>query len=263
MKNILLLVHDDEGQEDRLQVALDVTRAFSGHLTCLDVVLSPMVLPEVELAGAMEVVAFERERESKNMTMLRARLAREGVAWELVESVGEPAAELRKLATFADLVVVSTKGEGSGTSSLGTAAELAAKAGRPVLAVPPACRGVNVAAGALVAWDGSEEATASLRAALPLLQMAEHVTLLIVNSNEEFPGEDAAAYLSRHGVHVRLVERATGVPVSDVILARAQDIGVAYIVMGAFGHGRIIEAIFGGVTAAMLEKTAVPLLLTH
>ena len=263
MKNILLHVHDDEGQENRLQVALDVTRAVSGHLTCLDVVLSPMVLPEVELAGAMEVVAFERERESKNMTRLRARLAMEGVAWDLVESVGEPAAELRKLATFADLVVVSTKGEESGTSSLGIAAELAAKAGRPVLAVPPACRGVNVAAGALVAWDGSEEATASLRAALPLLQMAKHVTLLIVNSDKEFPGEDAAAYLSRHGVHVRLVEKVTEVFVSDVILARAQDIGVAYIVMGAFGHGRLIEAIFGGVTAAMLEKTAVPLLLTH
>jgi hypothetical protein len=37
MKNILLLVHDDVGQEARLQVALDVTRALTGHLESLDV----------------------------------------------------------------------------------------------------------------------------------------------------------------------------------------------------------------------------------
>ena len=38
MKNVLLLVHDDVGQEARLQVALDLTRALDGHLSCVDVV---------------------------------------------------------------------------------------------------------------------------------------------------------------------------------------------------------------------------------
>lgn len=36
MKNVLLLVHEDAGQEARLQAALDLTRALRGHLTCLD-----------------------------------------------------------------------------------------------------------------------------------------------------------------------------------------------------------------------------------
>ena len=39
MKNILLLVHDDHGQEARLQAALDITRAVEGHLTCVDAIL--------------------------------------------------------------------------------------------------------------------------------------------------------------------------------------------------------------------------------
>lgn len=46
MKNVLVLLHDDAGQEARLQVALDLTRALSGHLKCLDVV--------VPLAGARD-----------------------------------------------------------------------------------------------------------------------------------------------------------------------------------------------------------------
>lgn len=35
MKNVLLLIHDDDGQEARLQVTLDLTRALDGHLTCV------------------------------------------------------------------------------------------------------------------------------------------------------------------------------------------------------------------------------------
>ena len=41
MKNILALMHDDSGQEARYQVALDVTRALEGHLTCLDLTYIP------------------------------------------------------------------------------------------------------------------------------------------------------------------------------------------------------------------------------
>jgi hypothetical protein len=40
MKNVLLLVHDDPGQEARVQAALDVVRAIEGHLICLGVAVS-------------------------------------------------------------------------------------------------------------------------------------------------------------------------------------------------------------------------------
>jgi nucleotide-binding universal stress UspA family protein len=39
--------------------------------------------------------------------------------------------------------------------------------------------------------------------------------------------------------------------------------GAMYIVMGAFGHGRVAEAIFGGVTRSMLLKSDLPLLLAN
>ena len=35
MKNILLLIHDDPGQEARLQAALDITRAVEAFRTAI------------------------------------------------------------------------------------------------------------------------------------------------------------------------------------------------------------------------------------
>ena len=66
MKNILLLVHDDAGQEARLQVALDLTRALGGHLTCIDVVR--MVYGADGLYGSNVdfLLADEQTRETLN-----------------------------------------------------------------------------------------------------------------------------------------------------------------------------------------------------
>ena len=79
MKNILLLVHDDAGQEARFQASLDVCRALGGHLACLDVAILPKVTGDMYGATAM-LLADERERESANRTKLESRLAAEDVS---------------------------------------------------------------------------------------------------------------------------------------------------------------------------------------
>ncbi len=61
MKNILLLVHDDEGQEARLQAALDLVRTLDGHLVCLDVTPFPV------MAGDFYVASARRRSSSTNV----------------------------------------------------------------------------------------------------------------------------------------------------------------------------------------------------
>ena len=39
MKSILVHIHEDAGQNARLQAALDTARYYSGHLTCLQAML--------------------------------------------------------------------------------------------------------------------------------------------------------------------------------------------------------------------------------
>ena len=73
MKNILVLAHDDEGQEARLQAALDLGRALTGHITCLDVTYIPPILGNdySEAGYAMAaVLADETTREGANGVIL-------------------------------------------------------------------------------------------------------------------------------------------------------------------------------------------------
>src|SRR5690349_12918136 len=108
MKNILLLVHDDTGQEARLQAALDIARAVRGHLTCLDVAVMPVLFGEHYATSAEAMLlADEREREAANRERLEARLAREDVPWTWVDTVNDIPAALEEAAKTSDLVVVN------------------------------------------------------------------------------------------------------------------------------------------------------------
>lgn len=89
MKNVLLLVHDDAGQEARLQAALDLTRYLSGHLTCLDIVIIPVLAgseyyPDAELMLLQDA----RKREEVNAGHIKARLQAEDVAWNWIDHTG-------------------------------------------------------------------------------------------------------------------------------------------------------------------------------
>ena len=75
MKNILVLAHDDCGQEARLQVAIDITRSIDGHLTCLDVAMTS--LASADFTGTYTgtaIIAEERQAEAANGAAVKARL---------------------------------------------------------------------------------------------------------------------------------------------------------------------------------------------
>ncbi len=266
MKNILLFLQDDDGQESRLQSALDLTRALEGHLTCLDVVVPPGFPPEYNPGPAHVPPILEvQEREAENVGRVRARLENEDVMWEIRQVTGEPVRRLTEAAALADVIVVSSRSAGThGRMIRRTVTQLAVRSGRLVLAVPPACTRLNVAGKALVAWDGSHEADQALRAALPLLQLADAVTLMQVNaSGDPVAAHDAASYLARHGAQPLVAQETTTAPVAEIVLRHARQWGASYIVMGAFGHARVAETIFGGVTADMLRTSELPVFLHH
>lgn len=268
MKNILLLIHDDSGQEARLQAALDITRAIEGHLDCLDVAVLPQMTGEYVVGEAEVMLVYdERAREHSNRTRLESRLAHEDVPWSWTDTLDIPAEAIIRAASLADLIVVSiglARDEPEYLRRL--AGVVARKAARPVLAVPPQTGRLDVCGTALIAWDGSSEANEALREAVPLLKFSNNVILLDVDENEgAFAAHSAATYLSRHGVHakVELAHRKTGGTIHGTILESAHAVRASYIVMGAFGHSMALEAVFGGVTRSMLDHSNLPLLIAH
>ncbi len=269
MKTILVHVDADDGQPARLQAAFDLARAFGGHLACLQVTPYAAYALGEPAMGAFPVTALieaiEKERRAERQ-LVEARLRQEGVSWDWIAREGDAVDRLVEAARLVDVVVMSS-GPFSGNAMvrMGITGDVAVRAPAPVIAVPPTSRGIAVTGAALVAWDGSQEAALALRSALPMLRLAESVDILAVAEKPtEFTARAAAAYLSRQGVTAEVVERTrNGDTIEQVIRGVITERRSAWLVQGAYGHSRLRETVFGGVTRGLLADAPVPLLLAH
>jgi len=117
-----------------------------------------------------------------------------------------------------------------------------------------------------VAWSESLPSTRAVHAALPLLKAAKTVTLTVIDPVQ---GKDdtslaVAAWLSHHGCKVNVEKTpSAGLPVADVLLRCAVEDGADLIVMGAYGHTRMRQRLFGGTTRTVIAQTKQAVFLTH
>ena len=271
MKSVMLHVADDAGFSGRLQVALDLVREFDGHLTCLQPVAFEMIFTG-EFYGAPSAIvmetAYKRARDHRHE--VEAHLAKEDVTWTWVSETSGAQGTLLDNACLHDVAVLSAFGDGeTGGRISPLVGGVAIHARTPVLVVPPDCSGIDIDRPALVAWNGSVEAANALRSTVPVLRRASSVYLVAVSETSGsaelgLTTTEAAEYLSLHGVASEVVELpvdANGIAHS--LLQAAVIRGAGCIVMGAYGHSRLRETIFGGVTREMLSRTEIPLLMAH
>jgi nucleotide-binding universal stress UspA family protein len=266
MKNVLLLVHDDAGQEARLQAALDLTRALSGHLACVGAMELPAVVDTFGGGSVAILIADEQARLDANRMKTESRIAAEGVSWTWTEATGNLATCVLDAAKTSDLVVLNGRLDDAVAVDMRHVATEVLTHGRAlVLAVPDSSRGFNASGKALVAWDGSERAMSTVQRAVPLLSLAEDVKIFQVGElgRATIPAEDAAAYLSRHGIEPEIEITPKAESIAVAIRLEADRIGASYVLMGAYKHRPAREALFGGVTRAMLGACSVPLVLGH
>lgn len=265
MKNVLLLVHDDEGQEARLQAALDLTRALNGHLQCIDVTPFPVIAGDLYAGfGETALMLDERDSEARNKMRISDRLAREDVSWNWVDTTGEIASCLLKEASLADIVVLNRQLDSYPLPDMrAIAGQVLMHARVPVLAVPQDVKGLSLKR-ALLAWDGHPSCIATMRACTPLLAVADEVEVLTIKDGSvQAEPSDAARYLSRHNVNasVRILDDRLN-PVDAIIEEEAKQWKADYVIMGAYGRGRIMET-FGGVTRRLLTRGKIPFILGH
>jgi nucleotide-binding universal stress UspA family protein len=142
------------------------------------------------------------------------------------------------------------------------------KAGRPVLVVPAGVTSL-AAKHIAVAWKDTREARRAIQDALPFLQKAETVAIVEFCERGEEPQaqrrlEDVLQYLVRHGVSAAYQRvRPIDVMATNSLLHFLQDDGIDLVVAGGYGHSRLGEWIFGGVTRDLLTNGPVCCLLSH
>lgn len=271
MKSILLHVGDDPHFESRLQAALDLVRFTGGHLECLQTRRVPAYLG-ADMAGfagnaAMVVQLIEEEAKAGETERLAIsqRLSHQGVPFTWREAMGDVADTLVDRSLLADLIVMSL-GEAADRDLSAALASVVTHADAPVLAVPTQHRRVEFEKPVMVSWKPTKEAAHAVKRAVPLLQRAQRVDIVTVDSTGrgDFPPTAVASYLSRHGISTEIHERSAGDnSTSDTIVAAANELGSGMIVMGGYGRSRAMEFLLGGVTRRMLSISNIPLLLAH
>lgn len=142
--------------------------------------------------------------------------------------------------------------------------------GRPVLLLPPESVVAAPVRTVLVAWNAGRESARALADAQPWLEGAKQIVVTTVDARPtarghgEAPGVDIATHMARHGHAVTLQNLDGGVAgVGDTLISMALAIGADLIVSGGFGHARMQQAIFGGVTRTLVEHAKTPLLISH
>jgi nucleotide-binding universal stress UspA family protein len=255
--------------EPRVKLAADLADRFDGRL--IGVAAQPFNPPVTGDAMFFDPRLVEDEQHRTRDELAQAEAVfrrgagtRNNIEWR--SAIEAPATYLAEQARAADLVVVSRQGESDpldwrfGVSP----GEVLMSAGRPVLVVPPHIDYLS-ARRILIAWKDTREARRAVWDALPLLKAAEEVFVVAVGPETNLAAaEDVAEYLVRHGIDsTTTLHREPAASVADKILEMAEWDGADLIISGAYGHSRLREWMFGGVTRELLNRAPVCCLMSH
>jgi nucleotide-binding universal stress UspA family protein len=275
-KTILMVTGTDQGDQD-LKLAADLCEETSAHLSVLALALAAP--PPVGAYGAVISEGWLEERKADEQSLderqravsafLTARAISADVSSAYTET-GSGSALVGERARYADMTLVGPEMLATETLKEKVLEGALFSSGKPLLLVPGGTKATLKPKRVMIAWDSRIEASRSVREARHLLVSAREVHLVLVDPiADEFhqgaePGADAATYLARHGAKVT-VERlpSGGRSVADVLRRHAVDTGADMLVMGAYGHSRLREFIFGGVTKSMLNEPPVPVLMAR
>jgi nucleotide-binding universal stress UspA family protein len=186
--------------------------------------------------------------------------------------MGGLSAVVGNASSFADLVVQCRPyGDGQGPEAEAVVEAALFDAHAPVLILPGSSTQAHLSRPRriILAWNQSAEALIAAKRALPFLKAADMVDVTVVDPpsrgpERSDPGGLLCQFLVRHGVKAEVTVLARTQPsIAEVLASHARDIAADMMVMGAYGHSRLREAVLGGATRAVLEHTAIPVLMAH
>lgn len=289
MKTILVPVGGGDADSLVFETALAVARPLAAHLEFVHVRVTAAEAaahtPHLEfargaaLASALDALSGKgaqrsavAERNVKDfctrngIEMFEAPHAAATVTarWRLDQ--GEPMERLVFHARHHDLVVMArpTQLDGLPPDRLET---LLLGSGRPLL-IAPSASAMSGLGTAMVCWKETRDAARAVTAAMPVLAKAHRVVIagVIENGAGALPEAigDVVRELAWNGIaaeaHVLPREsRST----ANSLFAAARALGADLMVMGAYGHRRLQQALFGGCTRSALEAAQCAVLLVH
>ncbi len=187
---------------------------------------------------------------------------------EFIAEDGQPNVVLARRARYYDVLLMgqfSAPGEAARPVRAG---DLVLRSARPLVIVPHAYEVRPFQEYAVVGWDGSRQAARALSDAMQILETKKRLDVVSVRAAGDTrpPAQSAAIvrHLERHGIDARnVVLNASREGVGQTLLDYCAENGPDVLVMGAYGHTKLREDLFGGVTRRIMENMTIPVMMSH
>jgi nucleotide-binding universal stress UspA family protein len=279
IKEILVHIPTERQARPIIDASISLASAFGAHLDALATayVSASAAYVADPSAGAAIAAVFElelervEERARSALSAFETAARHANISYEcrpIADIPAEAAASIRAAARLHDVSVVLQPDAEQQTFDNTISTEIMLQAGGPALFVPHIFRGAFRAKRIGICWDGSRLAARALKDAKPFLAQADSLYAISINGAESGPAdaspEKLAKHLARAGLPVRLIDLpASHSDIQPSILSLAADENLDMLVMGAYGHSRLHEGVFGGVTREMLRTMTIPTLMSH
>ena len=278
MKTILIPTEDHDAMPAVLEAARIVARTFDSYMEGFAVHPAAGTYVAVEPVSSLAISgAYEHDAELASQArtifenFMRSRDVPAAGGDAGGYSHGWPRSEaeddlfIGSYGRLFDLMVLGRPGRAAQNPRMPPLEAALFDSGKPALIVPPTAPSA-IGRNVLVAWNRSTEQATTNAFALPLLRLAERVTVLEVEGGTT-PGpsaEQAAQHLRRNGVKATaLTQKAGGRSVGEAVLEHATAIGADLLVKGAYTQSRLRQMMFGGATRHILAHAGLPVLMAR
>jgi nucleotide-binding universal stress UspA family protein len=267
-----MMVHVDveRDSEQRVQLALALADRFQAAL----IGVAGLALWPAFAAGGVVVYHEPTEHDCRTaisrFDAMSKKFRAQGQHLKQVEwrtALEVPYELVSREARAADLIIVGVRHTGGNVHDLVDPGAILLRAGRPILVVPDTVAPLQLRR-VVVAWKDTRECRRAVRDALPFLRLAKEILLVGLgegesDSNAKETLSDVRSYLFRHRVKAHEVWRQARGLVATELLRLVRDEGADLIVADGYGHSRLGEWIFGGVTHELLTSSPVCCMLSH
>ncbi len=261
-KTILVNLDIDGPVVPTIKAAADFAQRCQAKLIGFCAADAPLLVTGVE-GGEMAAEAWQMMRKEIARRFEALRVEFEKIVSHTVEAewrdgFESPSQGLARVARIADLIVMNASegaatGDAFRTCNLGSAV---LQAGRPLLIAAKGADRLQTKK-ATVAWKDTRESRRAVADAVPLLAMAEEVDIVAVADEiDTWLREslaDVASFLAGHGIQAR-THAIEGANDSDALISFLKQSQADLVVSGAYGHSRLREWVFGGVTRSLIDQ---------
>jgi len=277
--DIAAVVTQLSGDNLAVTVAGLLARRAGARLTVLQMLAMPAevadtwaLIPDPALIERYAEIRAEAAHQARDLQHRLAAMRVEGEVRTLEALYSAPPSLAAAAARRADLVVIARPAGSASDAATAHAyfAGLLLESGRPVVMVPEGTKAQLPPRHAVVAWADTAESARAIHDALPLLEAAETVDVVVVDAPSHAPEsaahsvESVLAHLRSHGVQTHLIHCSSRQSsVGHALLDQASRRHAQLIVAGGYGHSRLREWAIGGTTRELFLDSPIPVLFSH